>query len=156
MTTEALFTPSRSGEIRQGATERTFKRLSSLLDADISGPMDLIALGRAGLDPSAVDKLASHGLVRQKLEWIINPRTLRTCKLQGQRLTPAETDRLIRAMRILALANEVFGSEAKAIRWLQKPLSRFEGKSAIDLLSSELGADLVEEVLVRIDEGFAA
>jgi uncharacterized protein (DUF2384 family) len=39
---------------------------------------------------------------------------------------------------------------------LRKPKSRFEGKTPVDMLATEAGARLVEEIIVRIDYGMFA
>lgn len=61
-----------------------------------------------------------------------------------------------RQTRIVALARATFGSEAKADRWLRRPTSALEGKSPLDLLDTEAGADRVETLLGFIEHGIAA
>jgi putative toxin-antitoxin system antitoxin component (TIGR02293 family) len=67
-----------------------------------------------------------------------------------------ESDRAVRLARITALAEEVFGSEEKAFRWLRKPKRRFGSRTPLEMLGTEAGARLVEEMLYQIDEGMAA
>ena len=55
-----------------------------------------------------------------------------------------------------ALAEEIFGDDAKASRWLRKEKSRFEGRTPLEMLRTEAGARLVEEMLLQLDYGFAA
>ena len=83
-------------------------------------------------------------------------KTLTHRKCDGQPLTPEETGRQVRLAKVLALAKEVFGDEAKAKTWLQKPKKLFDGRSAMDLITTEEGALLVEQALRGIDPGFLA
>jgi putative toxin-antitoxin system antitoxin component (TIGR02293 family) len=61
-----------------------------------------------------------------------------------------------RVARITSQAEEVFGDEAKAARWLRKPKTRFEGRVPLELLRTDAGSRIVEEMLLQIDYGFAA
>ena len=58
--------------------------------------------------------------------------------------------------RITSLAELVFGEPERAWRWMRKPKRSFRGKTPIELLASEAGARIVEEMLVQIDDGMAA
>lgn len=56
--------------------------------------------------------------------------------------------------RLLDLAGEIFGDEAKLARWFNKPLSRFEGKSPAEMMESRDGLKKVEQLLIEIQEGY--
>jgi putative toxin-antitoxin system antitoxin component (TIGR02293 family) len=58
--------------------------------------------------------------------------------------------------RVLALCEEVFGESERAWRWLRDAKRQFQKRAPLDLLVTEAGARLVEELLYRIDEGMAA
>ena len=62
----------------------------------------------------------------------------------------------MRLARITSLAEEVFGSEEKAARWLRKPKERFEDRSPLQVSRTEAGGRLVEEMLLQLDYGFFA
>jgi putative toxin-antitoxin system antitoxin component (TIGR02293 family) len=87
---------------------------------------------------------------------ILPRRTLAHRKSRLEPLTHDESDRAVRIARITSLAEEVFGEDAKAARWLRKPKSRFDGRSPFELLSTEAGARLVEEMILQLDYGFTA
>jgi putative toxin-antitoxin system antitoxin component (TIGR02293 family) len=106
--------------------------------------------------PEAIDRLARAGVPPRHLDFIIPPRTLSHRKSKGERLTPDESDRAMRVARLLALADVIFGDHTKARVWLGAPAGFFAGKSAFELMVSEPGARLVEEALLRIDEGYFA
>ena len=64
--------------------------------------------------------------------------------------------RWLRAARLQALAREVLGSDDKALQWLHKPRRMFDQLSAMELMKTEAGAQLVEEVLSQLDAGYFA
>jgi putative toxin-antitoxin system antitoxin component (TIGR02293 family) len=63
---------------------------------------------------------------------------------------------LVRLLDIRILADRVFGDEAKAEAWLNRPSTALSGQKPIDLLSDELGTSVVREMLERIDHGIFA
>jgi len=68
-------------------------------------------------------------------------------------LKPDEADRLLRVGRVLEEASRVFGSEAKAARWLREPSVMFSDAAPLALLESDAGTQTVTEELIRIDFG---
>ncbi len=70
--------------------------------------------------------------------------------------TGDESGRLIRAAKIFAMADVVFGDHDLAIKWLNKPRKAIGDMSALDAMQTEAGAILVEEVLGQIDSGYFA
>ena len=58
--------------------------------------------------------------------------------------------------RITAMAEQVFGEPDRAWRWLRKAKPRFEGRTPVEMLATEAGARLVEEMIVQIDNGMLA
>jgi uncharacterized protein (DUF2384 family) len=53
------------------------------------------------------------------------------------------------------LGQEVFGDPERGWRWLRDAKRQFHGRTPLELLATEAGARLVEELLYRIDEGMA-
>jgi len=86
---------------------------------------------------------------------IIPLRTLKTRLSKEQPLTVDESDRLFRAAHITAMAQTIFGDQAKARRWLSKPKTRFNGQNPMALLTTLQGTRQVEEMLLQIAEGYA-
>jgi putative toxin-antitoxin system antitoxin component (TIGR02293 family) len=118
---------------------------------------DLARLVDERLPLTSVNSLSHHGLSDEEIySFIIPRRTLLHRKTRRESLTHDESDRAVRIARITSLAEEVFGDDAKASRWLRKAKSRFEGRSPLEMLRSEAGARLVEEMLLQLDYGFAA
>lgn len=56
--------------------------------------------------------------------------------------------------KILGLARNIFGDEAKMERWLHKPLKRFGGKSPSQMMSTSDNLKKVEQLLIEIQEGY--
>jgi putative toxin-antitoxin system antitoxin component (TIGR02293 family) len=68
-------------------------------------------------------------------------------------LTVEESDRVLRVIRVVSLAESVYGSRKRALAWLRQPHPRIGGRSALSLLNTDTGSRIVEELLVQIDEG---
>jgi putative toxin-antitoxin system antitoxin component (TIGR02293 family) len=118
---------------------------------------DLARLVEQRLPLASVESLSKHGLTDEEIYRLIVPRrTLVHRKSRREPLTHDESDRAVRIARMASLAEEVFGDDAKAARWLRKPKSRFDGRTPFDLLSTDAGARLVEEMLLQLDYGFTA
>lgn len=118
---------------------------------------DLARLVHDRLPLTSVESLSHHGMSDEEIySFIIPRRTLVHRKTRRESLTHDESDRAVRIARITSLAEEVFGDDAKASRWLRKIKSRFEGRSPLEMLRTEAGARLVEEMLLQLDYGFAA
>lgn len=118
---------------------------------------DLARVVQERLPLTSIDSLTHHGISDEEIYTLIVPRrTLLHRKTRREALTHEESDRAVRIARVTSLAEEVFGDDAKAARWLRKPKSRFDGRSPLEILRTEAGARLVEEMLVQLDYGFAA
>jgi putative toxin-antitoxin system antitoxin component (TIGR02293 family) len=117
---------------------------------------DLAKATRAGLSVDSLDTLAEE-LSIQRLAVArllgISERTLTRRATSSGRLTAAESDRVVRLARILALAKETLGSMEKASRWLQTRNRALEGDRPIDRLDTDIGVRSVEQILGRIEYG---
>jgi len=84
----------------------------------------------------------------------VSGRTLQRRRLAPKRpLGPDLSGRTWRFVHILASATVVFGDQADAEQWLISPAIALDRRRPIDLLSSSVGADLVEELLGRLETG---
>jgi len=139
------------------STEQSmFRWLSKWLGKEVEKTLDLVCLEEEGLPPVLVDKLIDDGFERRDLSWIIPARTLTHRKSRGESLSREESSRLIRFLRLLALAEVVFDNKEKARAWLYRPLKRFNDRRPFDLIQTEQGEELAEEALWQIDEGMLA
>ena len=117
---------------------------------------NLLAAIKAGLPPRAIAALAERaGVARtvllQKLD--ISESTLARRARSRQKLTPQESDRLVRMARVYAYATEVFGSEDKARLWMQHPIRALNFTAPFDYLDTEEGARQIEAVLSHLEHG---
>jgi putative toxin-antitoxin system antitoxin component (TIGR02293 family) len=118
---------------------------------------DLAVLVEKQLPASAIRSLVSSGLSDAEVYALIVPRrTLAHRLTKSQPLTKDESDKAVRVARVTALAEHVFGEPARAWRWMRKPKRQFEGKTAMEMLSTEAGARLVEELIVQVEHGMGA
>ena len=74
----------------------------------------------------------------------------------GGALSRAEFERALRVASILSQAEQTFANKAKADAWIWRPTSALDGRRPIDLLESEAGKRLVEQLLHRIGHGIAS
>ena len=82
----------------------------------------------------------------------ISRSTLQRRKAAG-RLSPDESDKVVRFSRLLRHATEVFGDAERARAWLKHPQVGLGGAVPLDYASTETGAREVENLLGRIDYG---
>ncbi len=120
------------------------RELPAVLGAVRSGlPFAEVEALRVGLD-LPLDKLAAKlGLSKA---------TLHRRKLEG-RLTPTESDRVMRYARLLGRAVEVLEGEEAARNWLTRTQYGLGGAIPLDYAETEAGAREVENVLGRIEFG---
>src|SRR5438045_5708125 len=108
---------------------------------------DLAALVERRLPTAAMKSLVRGGLSdAEAYELIVPRRTLAHRVARRQPLSKEESDKAVRVARIATLAEQAFRDPEKAWRWLRKPKRRFDGKTPIEMLGSEAGARLVEEI----------
>jgi len=142
-------------------TAPTARKLNQYFDdwlgTQAGSERNLIHLIETGLPLKVIPRLIQRGLSKDEVfSIIVNPRTLKHRRSKSQPLSKEESERAIRAVRILARAQAVFGDEASALRWLRAPKKRFEDRAPMQMLPTEPGGRLVEEMLIQIDEGMFA
>lgn len=124
-------------------------------------PADPLTLDRAvrqGLSYRAVERLADE--IEVPLPELCNliqvpSRTLLRRKSEG-RLHPDESDRLMRLLRILGRALELFEGDAVGARaWLGRPLAALGGATPLHLAMTDIGAQEVDALIGRLEHGVA-
>ncbi len=119
--------------------------------------LDLARLVEQRLPLASVDSLSRNTLSHDEIYRLILPRrTLVHRKIRGESLTHEQSDRAVRIARISSLAEEVFGNDEKAARWLRKSKARFDGRAPFELIATEAGARFVEEMPLQLDYGITA
>jgi putative toxin-antitoxin system antitoxin component (TIGR02293 family) len=122
---------------------------------DLGSELQLAGEIRKGLPTRVVDEVIQSGLLTAAdiYELVLPRRTLAHRKDKEQRLSPEESDRLARVVRILARSEQALGSTEHAASWLRKPNRALAGKCPLELLGSDAGARAVEKVLGRVEHG---
>jgi putative toxin-antitoxin system antitoxin component (TIGR02293 family) len=109
-----------------------------------------------GLPYGTLDRLRESSAISQDvlLDWLqLAPRTLTRRKEQG-RFAPDESDRLLRAARILGKALELFeGDREGAVDWLFTAQPALGGALPADVARTDLGAREVENLIGRLEHG---
>src|SRR5580698_7786812 len=103
------------------------------------------------------DFVVSSGLpLKDNYEVVIPARTLKHRRARKESLSTDESDKLARLARVFDHTVSVFDTPDLARAWLNKPKKRFDGRTPMDMLRTEVGARMVEEMLGQIDEGMFA
>lgn len=132
---------------------------STALDLFVAAPpLERARAVAAGLPVRAVrDLVADPAVTLADIARVVGPRRTMDRRLkENGRLSPEESDRFARFLGVLELASGIFGGRGAAMRWLGSPKSRFGEERPIDLLASDAGTRLVEEVLEQARHGFTA
>lgn len=77
-------------------------------------------------------------------------------KHPGKPIASVSSDRLVRAAKIVSIAEKVLESPDNARTWLNEPQSALNGEVPRDLLTTDVGAQQVEDTLLRMEHGFLA
>lgn len=84
---------------------------------------------------------------------LIPPRTFYH-RRKAKRLTPGESDRLLRTARIFGLAVDLFGGDRQAARqWLRTPKRALGDATPLGYAATEVGAREVEDLIGRAEHG---
>ncbi len=130
---------------------------AAVVGSDVTAEMDVVRLVRRGLSVDAVQFVLNSGrLTLAELDRIVLPRKTLANRRKLGTLTPEQSDRLVRVARVLAAAEETFGSREKAGAWLRRPTTALAGECPLELLDTDEGGRAVEALLGRIAHGIAA
>lgn len=121
-------------------------------------PLDWIYLLRKGFPAAALTAFSSRtgmpdGELAQMLG--ISVRALASRRSKTAPLSSYESERLLRAARVVARAGEVFDSVAKGVSWLRAGQIAL-GAAPLSLIDTEMGTALVLDSLGRIEHGICA
>lgn len=83
----------------------------------------------------------------------LSKRTLSRRKNEG-RLSAAESERIVRIGKIFDKATQVFDqNEALAARWFKTPARGLAGKTPLEMVDTEIGAQEVYALLIHVEHG---
>jgi putative toxin-antitoxin system antitoxin component (TIGR02293 family) len=68
-------------------------------------------------------------------------------------LSPEQSGRTWKFAEVLGRATDIFGSQAEAEEWLDRPAMALEQRKPIDLLSTPAGVESIEDHLTRLEYG---
>ena len=129
----------------------------TVVGGNAAAGMELARLVRRGLPIGAVQFVLDSGVLSPaELARIVLPRKTLANRRRLGTLTPEQSGRLVRVARVIAAAEETFGSREKAGTWLRRPTTALAGESPLDLLDTDEGAREVETLLGRVAHGIAA
>lgn len=131
------------------------QRISEWLGVDPAHTeQDLRDIVKRQLPPSAINRLLALGLTRADIDELVIPlRTLQHRRSRREKLSVEESNRVLRLMRALSQAENVYGTRERALAWLRRPNAQLAGQSPLSLLDTDSGIRIVDELLVQIDEG---
>ena len=112
----------------------------------------------AGLPVDTMTSFVSASGVELKdiYEIVIPARTLKHRRSRKQPLSSDESDKLARMVRVFEQAVSVFGDRDHARNWLNQPKKRFDQRTPLSMLRTDMGGRMVEEMLGQIDGGMFA
>ena len=132
---------------------------------NVGNQAEVLAMVERRFEPSIIDRLLGLGFERAEVHSVVLPaRTLQHRRSRKELLTLEESDRVIRLLRVLRATEAVYESRERALDWLRRPNPRLDpalrnvlfakgGRTPLSLLTTEIGARMVEELLIQIDEG---
>jgi putative toxin-antitoxin system antitoxin component (TIGR02293 family) len=108
-----------------------------------------------GLPLSTLEEFSAYSgiAVKDLLEVVIPARTLKHRRQRQESLNMDESDRMARVAKMYELAVKVYGDREDGRKWLCGQKSRFDGKTALEMLRTRAGEHAVQEFLIQIDEG---
>jgi putative toxin-antitoxin system antitoxin component (TIGR02293 family) len=118
-------------------------------------PQLLAAIGR-GLPYAALEHLRENAALPEEvvLRWVQLARRTAERRKRDGRFQPDESDRLLRAARILAKGLELFeGDRQQAVEWLLHEQPALGGSIPLEVARTEVGAREVENLIGRLEHG---
>ncbi|MFU8806817.1 MAG: antitoxin Xre/MbcA/ParS toxin-binding domain-containing protein [Bradymonadaceae bacterium] len=118
-------------------------------------PADRISKLRSGLPYTALEMIRNElDLSLEELAGAlaISPRTLNRRKEENT-LKLEESDRVFRLVRVYAHALDVFGTSERAARWFKRANPVLEAMKPLEVFDTDLGAQIVDDLLTRIEYG---
>jgi putative toxin-antitoxin system antitoxin component (TIGR02293 family) len=119
-------------------------------------PAVLVDRIRKGLPSSAIDKFQKFtGLSTEELSQLVGiPRRSLSRRKKLGRLSPHQSDRLVRASTVFEEAVSLFDGDVDAAReWLLRPQRALGGETPLTFAQTEIGAREVRDLIGRLEHG---
>lgn len=128
---------------------------SEALEREVHSDLELADAIQEGLSYKVLEHVLESGMLAGPEAYgIVGSRRSLTRKVKERAtLSPSESDRLARVVRLISRAEEALGDRERAYRWLRKANRALGGRRPLDLLASDVGARTVEQILGRIEQG---
>lgn len=118
-----------------------------------TGPVLLEQISE-GLDGKVAQLIIDWAEITQKDFCKISGISLRTLRSLKSRFSAAQSERLVRVIRIIDRAVELFdGDKDGARNWLKTPNIALNWKKPTDLMASETGAYEILKLITRLENG---
>jgi putative toxin-antitoxin system antitoxin component (TIGR02293 family) len=128
--------------------------VKNLLD-DLKDPIKEMALIRAGLKIKVIESFLTQEsfLIKDVLERLHIPAsTYFSKKKNHQPLDAYTTEKFVRLISVLVMASDILG-KTEAKNWLYRKVPSLDNQVPLNLLDTEVGHRLVEQVLLQIKYG---
>ena len=154
--TQAAPKPKITIGAQRASLDPASRAYTTILGLSTAGTEEIVETVRKGLPFGAFERfIANTSLSSADAAVLVNipSRTLTRRKQEG-RLNPDESDRLLRASRILGRALDLFeGDRDEARGWLARPQRALGGAKPLDVASTEVGALAVERLIDQLEQG---
>lgn len=133
------------------------RRVSRRLAKTSFGAVTVNAI-RQGLPTSSVEMLRKRLEITQaQVESLLHIAHQTYSRRKGAgKLTPAESDRVVRFGKLVERAAELLGEHAPAVDWLKTPAPAFQGETPLERATTELGAEQVFDLIAQLEHGIPA
>lgn len=136
-----------------GANDNALWRVAGLPPRGI----ELTRMLEAGLPVAVIDDIRHwSAMTRAEIMKVtgINERNIARRKSTGKSLSPAESERVARFVRVMDAAVQLFaGNKEEATQWLSRPVKGLGNVAPITLLTTESGALDVLDLIGRLEHG---
>ncbi|WP_346797991.1 antitoxin Xre/MbcA/ParS toxin-binding domain-containing protein [Halomonas sp. Bachu 37] len=138
--------------------ERTLERLTGKRMSQAQSDFEILEVIEKGLSSQKIiDFVKSLSLLHDQKALIkaigLSERALYRRIKKSEPLTADQSSRVWRFAEILTKAEDVFGDSVEAVRWMSTPALGLEGHKPINLITTQVGYELVNEFLNRLDYG---
>lgn len=119
-------------------------------------PSELEPILHKGLNCRALDRVRDAlGITTAELCACIGlpERAIDDARQKKQTIGANESDRLFRIAELIARATALFGTQAKAARWITTPQAALGEETPLSKLRTGVGVDRVKEILAAIQYG---
>ena len=129
---------------------------SAIVKEPVLSEFDYITISQKGLTKKTIDELASAlGISRKSMAEDVFDISVKTMERKDPK-DPFDKRISSHAVEIAKLwqhASEVFVQEERARQWINRPNEALNNNKPVDLLDTLTGINMINDVLVRIEEG---